>query len=69
MPRLGLHVKIFLREHWKRSWDFQGELLGEPYNRLPRICGVMSGSDKSLGYEAVKESVGALKIKACMPGC
>ena len=49
--------ETFLREHLKLSWDFQGELLGELYNRLPQICGVMLGSDKSLGYEAVKESV------------
>ena len=26
--------------------------------RLPWICGIMQGSDKSLSYEAVKESVG-----------
>ena len=31
----GLYRKIFPREHWKLSWDFQGELLGELY-RLPR---------------------------------
>ena len=31
----GLYGKIFFRVHWKLSWDFQGELLQELYNRLP----------------------------------
>ena len=37
----GSNRKIFLREHWKLSWDFQGELLGELHHKLPWICGVM----------------------------
>ena len=42
--------------HWKLFWDFQGDLLGERLNKLPWFCGVMEGSNKSLSYEAVKES-------------
>ena len=49
--------EFFIREHCKLSWDFQGELLGEPHNRLTWICGVMEGSNKSLGYEADKENI------------
>ena len=41
--------KIFFGEHWKLSWDFQGELLGEPHDRLLWICGVMEQNDKSPG--------------------
>ena len=38
--------EIFLREHWKLSWDIQGKLLGEPHNRFPWFCVVMEGNDK-----------------------
>ena len=45
-------------KHYKALLGLSRKVVGELYNRLPCICGVMQRSDKSLSHEAVKENLG-----------
>ena len=37
----GLYVRVFLMKHYKALLGFSRSILGELYNSLPWICGVM----------------------------
>ena len=45
-------------KHYKALLGLSRRVVGELYNRLQSICGVMERSDKSLSHKAVKESLG-----------